>query len=101
MKPLRLIVIVALAELGVSCAQATPSNDCEGMSRSKAIELARADKRRMLSRSLPSEQKIYAGDIMAPAEGHGYAGVIGFRGTDGTTLVALIDDDCYVSWSQQ
>ena len=58
-------------------------------------------KHRMLARSLPSDALNFASDVALPAEGHGYAGVVGFKGKDGRTLIALIEEDCYVGWSER
>jgi len=32
---------------------------------------------------------------------NGYAANVGFKGRDGAILVALIEEDCYVGWTQR
>ncbi len=74
---------------------------CSGISRTQAVEMARAAKQGMLSRSTAEEQRTFpsgvATDVRLKAEG--YAAKVWFQGTDGKRLVALIDNDCYVGWT--
>jgi len=49
------------------------------------------------------EQLNYDSDqaVVGPrSELHGYAAKVAFKGRDGRTLIALIDDDCYVGWTE-
>lgn len=71
------------------------------MSQSKAVALAIEQKRRMLGRSVRSERDNFATDVPRVAEDNtGYVAKIGFKGKDGRTLIALIDEDCYVGWTK-
>lgn len=93
--------LIVLTVLGITGCASAPSNGCKSISRAKSVELAREQKRGMLSRSVEADQINFASDDVAPAEGHGFADVVGFRGKDGRTLVALIYEDCYVGWTYQ
>lgn len=54
----------------------------------------------MLGRSVQSERDNFADDVAHVAEDStGYVAKVGFKGKDGRTLVALIDEDCYVGWT--
>jgi hypothetical protein len=34
-------------------------------------------------------------------ETNGYAANVGFKGRDGRTLIALIEADCYIGWTER
>jgi len=54
----------------------------------------------MLGRSVQSERDNFADDVAHVAQDStGYVAKVGFKGKDGRTLVALIDEDCYVGWT--
>lgn len=75
-----LIPLAALVTTGCACA---PSTGCKSISRVKAIELARKQKRDMLSRSTDTERINFVSDDVVPAEGAGFADVVGFKGRTG------------------
>jgi hypothetical protein len=74
---------------------------CAGINRAQAVEMARAVKQGMLSRSTDEEQRTFHSDVATDVrlEAEGYAAKVSFRGTGGRRLVALIEDDCYVGWT--
>lgn len=54
----------------------------------------------MLERSVRSERDNFATDVPEVAkDSTGYVAKVGFKGIDGSTLIALIDEDCYVGWT--
>jgi hypothetical protein len=71
------------------------------MSHSEAVRLAREQKRGMLSRSSRPYQRNFASDVAELAEDPtGYVAKVSFKGVDGRTLIGLIDQDCYVGWTE-
>lgn len=82
-----------------------PSAQCHGVSRQEAIEIAKDRKQDMLHRSRESERTNFTGAAVRfakiSAETNGYAANVAFKGRDGRTLIALIDDDCRVGWTYQ
>lgn len=56
----------------------------------------------MLSRSVEAERQTYASDkvkeVLTNAEG--YAAKVTFVGLGGARLTALIEDDCYIGWTE-
>ncbi len=56
----------------------------------------------MLNRSVQSERDNFAADIADVADDNtGYVAKVGFKGKDGRTLIALIEEDCYVGWTKR
>lgn len=54
----------------------------------------------MLGRSVQSERDNFPTDVPGvAADRTGYVAKVGFKGKDGRTLIALIDEDCYVGWT--
>lgn len=98
MKPSLAIVPAAIPLLASACSIGN-ATACKGISRREAIELAIAQKHRMLGRSAEAVRRNFAGDATIPTENNGFAATVGFKGKDGRTLVALIYDDCYVGWT--
>lgn len=39
--------------------------------------------------------------VQVGTETNGYAANVGFKGRDGRTLIALIDADCYIGWTER
>jgi hypothetical protein len=77
---------------------------CEGLTADGALQMARDAKAGMLSRStdryaanFPSDAPVF---VRLGAEANGHAASVGFKGRDGTILIALIDTDCYVNWTE-
>lgn len=91
----------AIAALLLSgCSPFAASTECKGLSGSKAIDLAREAKHGMLNRSIKSERERYASDAAEVADDNtGYIAKVIFTGTDGSQLIGLIDEDCYVGWT--
>jgi len=89
--------------VGIALATAACSNRCETLTRSEALEMATGAKAGMLRRSTAKEAANYRSDepafVRIGAETNGYAANVGFPGRDGTTLVALIEGDCYIGWT--
>lgn len=59
----------------------------------------------MLSRSIEAEQRTYASDEVEEVEevrttAEGYAAKVTFAGLGGARLTALVDDDCYIGWTE-
>jgi len=72
------------------------------MSNPEAVQLAQEQKRGMLSRSVGAEQQNFASNVATVADDPtGYVAKVSFTGKDGVELVALIDEDCYVGWSER
>jgi hypothetical protein len=96
------LLIVAYACIVSACSPNTPSTKCKGLSRSQAVELAIEQKRGMLSRSVQSYRDNFAADVAdVDEENTGYVAKVGFKGKDGKTLVALIEEDCSVGWTKR
>lgn len=92
--------VIACAAVASACSPTAPSTECKGLSPSHAVALAVEQKRGMLGRSVQSERDNFADDVAHVAQDStGYVAKVGFKGKDGRTLVALIDEDCYVGWT--
>ncbi|OAN66522.1 hypothetical protein [Sphingomonas sp. TDK1] len=88
------------AALGLAGCAAASSTECKSISKEKAVELAREQKRGMLSRAFRSRQENFASDTAILAgDRAGYAAKVSFKGKDGQELVGLIGEDCYVGWT--
>lgn len=65
--------------------------------------MASEAKRGMLGRSTAGYRATYAGDEVASVElpplANGYAAKVVFQGRDGSRLVTLIEEDCYIGWT--
>ena len=87
-----------------SCTFESPRH-CERLSRSDALRMAQESKTGMLRRSTAEEAAKFASDkpvsVKIGSETNGYAADVTFRGRDGTTLIALIDDACHVDWTER
>lgn len=59
------------------------------------------EKARMLARSTSEYAGNFASSdiIETRMNAEGYVGKVTFRGRDGSTLMALVEDDCYVGWT--
>lgn len=78
---------------------------CDGLTRDEAFQIAREAKAGMLQRStdeyaanFKSEEAVF---VRVGSETNGYAANVGFEGRNGTTLIALIESDCYVGWTKR
>lgn len=94
--------IVAASLFIASCGY---GRQCEILSRAQALEMAANEKAGMLRRStheyaanFESSDAVF---VRIGAETNGYAANVGFRGRDGHTLIALIEADCYIGWTQR
>lgn len=95
----RVPVIAAFAGIGTACSPAAPSTECKGLPQSKAVALAVEHKQSMLERSVRSERDNFATDVPEVAkDSTSYVAKVRFKGIDGRTLIALIDEDCYAGW---
>lgn len=95
------LAILPFALLTSSCSPVDSSTECKGLSKSKAVALAVKQKRGMLSRSVQTERDNFASDdAKVASDNTGYVAKVGFKGRDGRTLIALIDEDCYVGWTK-
>ena len=76
---------------------------CAGLSREQAVSMATEAKRGMLDRSTQDYSANYASEAVASVELHpsagGYSAKVEFRGLDGSSLVTLIEPDCYIGWT--
>ena len=62
--------------------------------------MAVTEKRSMLNRSTDEFRRNFASEVAKVREDtNGYAAKIEFAGEDRRSLVALIDDDCYIGWT--
>jgi hypothetical protein len=91
------IFVVALA--GCVEPQAT---SCASISSPDAQAMALKAKSGMLSRSTEVDQRTFASDKVDEirTEAEGYAAKVIFAGLDGARLTALIEDDCYIGWTE-
>ena len=82
----------------ISCGQQT----CGTLTPAKAEAMAVREKAGKLSRSTAGYAANFKSnevvDVRTNAEG--YAARVAFKGKDGWTLVALVQDDCYVGWTE-
>jgi hypothetical protein len=99
MKFLRAGAMAAVALSAGGC-----GDRCEGLTAGDALQMARDAKVGMLSRStdryaanFPSDAPVF---VRVGAAANGHAATVGFRGRNGTVLIALIDTDCYVGWTE-
>lgn len=90
------------AALWLGACQEAPNLSCASLSRDQAIAMASRAKRGMLSRSVSAEGINYGRSMPAEVllDDNGYAAKVGYQGKDGSMLVALIEDDCYVGWTR-
>lgn len=94
------LTVIASAAVASACSPIALSTECKGISQSQAVALAIKQKRGMLGRSVQSYRDNFAADDADVArDSTGYVAKVGFKGKDGTILVALIDEDCYVGWT--
>ncbi|MFO6447424.1 hypothetical protein ACLBKU_09805 [Erythrobacter sp. NE805] len=97
----RVLTSVLLLSFGIACAPSSDATMCKGWSNSQYIDLARKQKKGMLSRSVKAEETNFASDEATVADDPtGYAAKVSFQGKDGRSLIALIDEDCYVGWTK-
>ena len=91
------MLVAALA--GCDKPQAT---SCASVSSSDAQAMAIKAKRGMLSRSAEADQRTFASEKVQEVltEVEGYAAKVTFAGLGGTRLTALIEDDCYIGWTE-
>jgi hypothetical protein len=99
------ILGIVIASVGAlhGCAQ-PPSNECAAITHEEAVSVADVAKQHMLSRSRLSVQQNFATSsawVDALNDGRGFGAQVAYRGKDGTTLVALIHEDCYVGWTER
>lgn len=64
--------------------------------------MARQAKSGMLSRSTKADQQTYGSDRIEEVrtKAEGYAAKVTFAGSGGARLTALIEDDCYIGWTE-
>ena len=79
----------------------SPDSACKDLAPAQSVALAVEQKKEMLGRST----KVYRNNFMSGAarladNSTGWAAKVYFNGNDGRMLVAMIDEDCYVSWSE-
>ncbi len=102
MSTIRLLVIVAAGVLAASCGG---SSQCERLGRAEALRMAASEKARMLAGStdeyVANFESSDADFVRIGTETNGYAANVGFLGRDGRTLVALIEADCYIGWTER
>ena len=81
------------------------AESCAQLTRAEALEMAKAQKAGMLRRSTKDYAANFAGDaplfVKVGAATNGYAANVAFKGRDGAILIALIEEDCYVGWTQR
>ena len=91
------ILAVLLALLLAACG----ADECKVAQVSDAEDLALREKARMLARSTDDYAVNFASNdiIETRMNDNGYVAKVSFRGKDGSTLMALIEGDCYVGWT--
>jgi len=98
-KLLRACAMAAVALFAGGC-----GDRCEGLTKDLALRMARDAKAGMLSRSTDRYAANFPSDapefVRVDPEAGGHAASVGFKGRDGTILIALIDTDCYVGWTE-
>lgn len=76
---------------------------CAGLSRDQAVSMAIEAKRGMLGRSTEAYRANHASEAVASValdpQAGGYSAKVEFRGLDGSSLVTLIEPDCYIGWT--
>ena len=98
----RYFFALALVSCCSACSPERTSTQCKGLSPSNATSLAIERKNQMLARSAISYRANFAsGASTLATDLNGYVAKVYFRGRDGRTLIALIDEDCYVGWTQR
>ena len=82
----------------LSCAQ---QETCGSLSPAKAKAMALSEKAGKLSRSTPGYAANFKSDEVADVRTNveGHAAKVAFKGNDGWFLVALVRDDCQVTWT--
>ena len=97
------VAIWMSAFLALSCARGGVQQ-CQSLTRASALGMAKEAKAGMLRRSTDAYARNFASDepafVKVGVETNGYAANVGFEGRDGTTLVALIEFDCYIGWTE-
>ena len=77
------------------------TENCKPLKAPEAEALALREKVRMLARSTDEYAANFASNdiIETRMNAEGYVAKVTFRGRDGSTLMALVEDDCYVGWT--
>lgn len=75
---------------------------CASISSSDAQAMALKAKSGMLSRSTKADQLRFASNKVEEVrtQAEGYAAKVTFAGSGASRLIALIDDDCYLGWTE-
>jgi hypothetical protein len=101
-RPISRGAIVAASLFAASCGE---GRQCETLSHAEALEMASHEKTGMLRRSTREYSANFESSEAAfarvGAETNGYAANVGSRGRNGRTLVALIEADCYIGWTER
>jgi hypothetical protein len=100
MKIAKLVVpILVVAIAGCDKPQTT---SCVSISLSDAQAMALKAKSGMLSRSTEADQRTFASDKVEEvgSGAEGYAAKVTFAGLSRARLTALIEDDCYIGWTE-
>jgi hypothetical protein len=98
MTTVRAFLVAFVAFALISCGQQT----CGTLTPAKAEAMAVREKAGKLSRSTAAYAANFESDevVDVRTNAEGYAATIAFMGKDGWTLVALVEDDCYVRWTE-
>lgn len=94
--PIMLLPIVSLVWV------CSPSTACKDLSPAQSVALAVEQKKGMLSRSTKEYRENFSSDAAWLADDStGWVAKVNFKGNNGVTLIAMIDEDCYISWSER
>ena len=98
MTTVRAFLVAFVAFALISCGQQT----CGTLTPAKAEAMAVREKAGKVSRSTAAYAANFESDevVDVRTNAEGYAATIAFMGKDGWTLVALVEDDCYVRWTE-
>ena len=78
------------------------NDDCRKLTPAQSVSLAIEQKGQMLERSTQAYRRNFASDAAQLAgDSTGWVTKVYFEGKDGRTLSAMIDSDCYISWSER
>lgn len=97
-RPLQLLSSI-LCIIVSGCSQ---NANCRNLTPAQSVSLAIEQKGQMLERSTQAYRRNFASDVARLAgDSTGWVAKVYFEGKDGRTLIAMIDTDCYVSWSER
>ena len=102
LEPMKSTHALAVILAWMSVSACTQSIECNDLSPTESVALATEQKMTMLNHSTEAYRDNFNSDTAQLADDPtGYVAKIYFKGDNGRTLVALIDHDCNVGWSER